>query len=336
MIRPDAQGREITTPEQLEAMAQGFRQSRILFTAYELDLFTAIDDGAATSAEVAARIGADARATDRLMNALVAVGLLGKADGVFINTPLGARFLVRGTADYMSTLGHGASLYGRWDSLTEAVRFGGTVLDRVTENAAEREAFIEAMHRRAVGTADQLIAHIDLDGVTRVLDVGGGSGVYSMAFCRARDGLSTVVLDLPEVTPLTHRYVAEGGYSQRIGTVNGDFLECDFGSGFDLVFFSAIVHSNAPDENRFLMEKAFAALEPGGRIAVQDFLMDESRLEPAFGAIFALNMLVNTRAGDTFTEGEIGGWLTDAGCENIVRCDTGPFTAMLVGTKPRA
>jgi 2-polyprenyl-3-methyl-5-hydroxy-6-metoxy-1,4-benzoquinol methylase len=335
MTGPGADGQGITTPEQLEAMAQGFRQSRILFTAYELDLFTAVGQGTATSAEVAARIGAEARATDRLMNALVAIGLLGKAGGVFANTPLGARFLVRGTDDYMSSLGHAAGLYGRWASLTEAVRAGGTVLERVTGDAAECDAFIEAMHHRAIKTADRLIAHIDLEGVARVLDVGGGSGVYSMAFCRAGDGLSAVVLDLPEVTPLTRRYVAEGGFAGRIDTADGDYLECDFGAGFDLVFFSAIVHSNAPDENRLLMKKAFAALKPGGRIAVQDFVMDESRVEPAFGAVFALNMLVNTPAGDTFTESEIGGWLTDAGCTNIVRRDTGPFTAMLLGTKLR-
>ena len=332
----DPERQEITAPEQLDAMAQGFRQSRILFTAYELDLFTAIGEGAATSVEAAARIGADARATDRLMNALATMGLLGKAGGTFTNTPLGTRFLVRGAADFMSNLGHAAGLYGRWASLTEAVRSGGTVLEPVTGDAAEREAFIEAMHRRAVKTADHLIAHIDLEGVGRVLDVGGGSGVYSMAFCRARDGLSAVVLDLPEVTPLTRAYVAEGGFAGRVDTVDGDYLECGFGGGFDLVFFSAIVHSNAPDENRLLMEKAFAALEPGGRIAVQDFVMDETRMEPAAGAVFALNMVVNTRAGDTFTEGEIAGWLTDAGCENIVRCDTGPVTAMMVGGKPRA
>ena len=333
MPNPDLQRVELTAPEQLEAMAYGFRQSRILFTAWELDVFGAVGEGAA-SEEVAGRIGADARATDRLLNALVAMGLLEKGNGVFSNTPLAARYLVKASPHAMSTLGHAATLYGRWGTLTGAVKAGTTVLPRVTDDEEDREAFIEAMHRRAINNADKLIADIDLDGVSRVLDVGGGSGVYAMAFCRAKDGLSATVLDLPEVTPLTRRYVEAGGFSGRVDTADGNYRKCDFGSGFDLVFFSAIVHSEPPAENQRLIDKAFAALNPGGRIAIQDFVMDETRTAPGFGALFALNMLVNTRAGDTFTEGEIRAWLEGAGCTDITRQDTGPFTAMLTGRKP--
>ncbi len=336
MTGPGSPQQEISTPQQLETMVQAFRQSRILFTAFELDLFSHVEDGVVTSRDVARRLGADTRATDRLMNALCALGLLHKENGVFRNSDVAARYLVRGSDDFMSNLGHAAGLYGRWATLTAAVMAGGTILDRVTDDRAEREAFIEAMHRRAVKTADELIAHIDLDGVGRVLDVGGGSGVYSMAFCRARDGLTAVVLDLPEVTPLTRQYVAAGGFAERIATVDGDYLAGDFPAGFDLVFFSAIVHANSPGENRLIIEKAFAALAPGGSIAIQDFVMDDSRTEPGHGAIFALNMLVNTRAGDTYTEGEIRGWLEAAGCRDVARRDTCPFTAMLTGRKPPA
>ena len=335
MARPGTNGQELNSPDQIDALGSAFWGSRVLLTAYELGVFTKIAEGAVTAPAVAERAAADARATERLMNALCALGLLVKEDGVYRNSEAAARCLVEGGDEYLSTLGHTATLFARWATLTEAVKAGTSVVPaKVTDDGEEREAFIEAMHRRALNKADALIALIDLEGVSRVLDVGGGSGVYAMAFCRAREGLSAVVLDLPEVTPLTRRYVEADGYADRIGTVDGDYLECDFGSGFDLVFFSAIVHSNSADENRTLVDKAFAALDPGGRIAIQDFVMDETRTRPGMGALFALNMLVNTRAGDSFTEGEIRDWLEKAGCQDIERIGTGPFTAMLVGHKP--
>ena len=103
-----------------------------------------------------------------------------------------------------------------------------------------------------------------------------------------------------------------------------------------MIFFSAIMHSNAPAENQLLIDKAFSALAPGGRIVIQDGVMDDSRTQPGTGALFALNMLVSTPAGDSYTEGEITGWLEKAGCVDISRTDSGPATAMMIGCKPAA
>ena len=314
------------------ALAGGFRASRTVLAAWELDVFTAIGAGAA-SAEVAARIGADARATDRLLNALVALGLLDKEDGRFTLTPAAARHLVRGQPEALNGLDHTAHLYRGWSTLDAAVRAGGSVRRDAGDDPAATEAFIAAMHTRARHSADALAAQLDMSGVRRVLDVGGGSGVFSMAFCRARPGLTAVVLDRPEVVALTRKYADQAGMAGRIETVADDYHTAEFGEGFDLVLFSSVVHINGPDENRALMGKAYDALLPGGRIVVADYVMEPDRTTPADGALFALNMLVNTAAGDTYTEAEIGGWLTAAGCDPVSRDGDGP-RALMIGVRP--
>lgn len=327
----------IAGPEDIQELARAFQKSRALLTAFDLDLFSILGDAALTSRELAGLAGTHPRATDRLLNALAALGLVRKHTGLFRNSEAAAMFLVRGRPGFLANLGHISNVYASWARLTQAVRTGSagtSVRERSEQNDPGIPAFIQAMHCRAGRSAGDLAALLDLSNVRRVLDVGGGSGAYAMAFCRANPELSAVVLDLPAVVPLTARYVAEAGLEGRIRALPGDYLEADFGSGFDLVFFSAIVHINSAEENARLMRKAFAALNPGGRIAVQDFVMDEDRTSPPAGALFALNMLVNTRAGDTYTESEIRAWLSAAGCEAMARLDTGPATSLLVGRKP--
>ncbi len=316
----------------LMAIAAAFRQSRVLLSGYDLGVFTAIGGGSPTAAEVAQKVGADERGIDRLLNALVAIGVLEKTAGRFRNGAAAARWLDAASPDCLSSLGHQSQLYAAWATLTDAVKAGGSVRER-RRDGSSLEAFIEAMDRRARDTANALAARIDLAGVDKVLDVGGGSGAFSIAFCRAREGLKATVLDLPEVVPLTARYVAAAGMQNRVSTVAGDFHDAPFGDGFDLVLFSAIVHMNGAEVNRRLMGKAFAALNPGGRIVIQDFVMGDDRTAPADGALFALNMLVNTGEGDTFTEAEMRAWLTDAGCARVTCDGADARLALVIGHK---
>jgi predicted O-methyltransferase YrrM len=323
----------ITTQREIQGLASAWQESRALLAAVELDLFTHAGAGA-TAPEIAALARTDPRCTDRLLSVMVTLGFMEKRGGRYYNSPGADEYLVRGRERYMSNLHHLAHTFRNWATLAEAVRAGTAVVDTRWESDDRREAFIEAMHRRARFEAEGLAARLALSGARRILDVGGGSGVYSMAMCRAREGLEAVVLDLPEVTRLTRRYVAEAGLEDRIRTVDGDYLTADFGvSKYDLVFFSAIVHINSPRENQSLMDRAFAALRPGGCIAVQDFIMEDDRLDPPSGALFALNMIVNTRAGDTYTRSEVAGWLDQAGCVNVKYEKTGPTTGMITGER---
>ncbi|HUU56843.1 MAG TPA: methyltransferase, partial [bacterium] len=297
------------TADDLHQLARAFFRSRILLTAYELGLFTALGDERKTSAEVAEELGTDARATDRLMSALAVLGLLTKEGGTFANTPASSRYLVVGRPEYMAGLMHTVNLWDSWSTLTDAVRAGTSVFERPGGEAGERrtEAFIAAMHYGASLRAERLVATLDLAGVSRVLDVGGGSGAYALAFARASKKITATVVDLPHVTPLTRRYVEAGGLSGKIDVVEGDANVDPLPRGYDLVFMSQLLHSNSPAQNEALIANGAAALNPGGRLVIQDFVVDEGRVGPPQAVIFALNMLVNTDAGDTYAEAEIRG-----------------------------
>lgn len=327
--------KEIASPDQIMELAFSFQRSRIFLTGYELGLFSVLGDGERSSEEVARAVGTEARATDRLLNALCAMGFLGKREGRFSNTPFTSRFLVKGKPEYMGGLMHIVHLWDTWNTLTQAVRQGRSVVAEHVNERGEKwlDAFIAAMHERARRNAPVVVAQFDLSGVYRVLDVGGGSGAYSMAFVRARDGIRATVFDLANVVPLAKKYIDQEGLSDKVKTIVGDYNKDDLGSNFDLVFLSAIVHSNSCDQNKALIQKASKALNPGGQLVTQDFIMDEDRTSPPFGALFSLNMLVGTEAGDTYTESEVRGWMGDAGLSQVERKDTEFGTTLIIGEK---
>ena len=321
------------TPKPIMELAMAFQHSRPLLTAFELGLFTALGDEARTSEATAEALDTEPRATDRLMNALVALGLLEKRSGRFSNTPLAAKYLVKGRQEYMGGLGHTNHLWDTWSRMTEVVRAGHPSGLAETNDRGDDwlRPFIAAMHFRARQNAGEVMSLLDLDGVSKVLDLGGGSGAYAMSFVRAGRGIAAVVFDLPNVLPLTRMYVAQEGLAAEVTTVAGDYLTAPLGDGYDLVFMSAVIHSNAADDNRILFRKAAAALNPGGQIVVQDFLMNEERDGPVTAALFALNMLVGTPEGDTYTESEVRSWMTEAGFRSITRKDTTFGTNLIFG-----
>jgi ubiquinone/menaquinone biosynthesis C-methylase UbiE len=325
------------TPEPIREIANAFQRSRILLTGYELGIFGALDNRRESSQDVARRLGTDWRATDRLMNALGAIGLLVKEEDRFRNSPSALRFLLPSSPDYMSGLMHTVHLWDTWSTLTEAVRLGTLVpapKQRRADPIVWTEAFIAAMNDRARKQAPVVAAQMDLKEGMRVLDVGGGSGAFAVAFVRAKRGVTATVFDLPNVLPLTERYVSEEGLLERIELVAGDYTTDELPGEYHLVFLSAIIHSNSPDQNRKLVRKCARALKPEGSLVVQDFIMDESRTDPPAGAFFALNMLVGTPSGDTYTESEIRDWMKEAGLFDINRVGTPFGSAQVRGRKP--
>ena len=174
---------------------------------------------------------------------------------------------------------------------------------------------------------------LDLSSVRRCLDIGAGSGAYVMALARANPAMRAVAFDLPEILPLTREYVRREKLLKQIDFAAGDFNRGGFGSGYDLVLLSAIVHMNDERQNRRLIARAAAALNRGGQLVVQDFIMGPDRTQPAVGALFALNMLVATAHGDSYTAAEIGAWMRAAGLKKIKKADTPFDAALLIGWK---
>jgi SAM-dependent methyltransferase len=326
---------ELLKPEEIRALANSFQQSRILLTAVELDIFTALEKKLMTSEQTALAIGTDPRATDRLMNALAALGLLRKVRGKFYNAENASQYLVREKPEFMGGLFHSLGLWNSWSTLTDAVRKGTSVFDRksVQSNIDWSDAFIAAMHYRGVKEAKILAVMLDLSSVRRMLDVGGGSGTFAMEFVKKNPQMSVVVFDLPNILPITQKYINAGNMNGKIELKGGSFLTDDFGDGYDLILLSAIVHMNGYDENNMLIKKCCGALNPGGQIIIKDWVMNEERIEPAGGAFFAINMLVGTKHGDTYTEIEMREWYNNAGISKIEKKETSLGGSLVIGTK---
>jgi len=199
------------------------------------------------------------------------------------------------------------TLWRRWGALSQVLRTGqpleaGSWEERPRE---DREAFIGAMHVIGKQMAPEIVRSIPLEGVESILDVGGASGTYAAAFLRARQGLRVTLFDLPSVIPLASKRMEREGLLDRVRLVAGDFERDPLPQGHDMVFLSAIVHQNNREQNRGLFSKGHRALNPGGRLVIRDHVMDPSRTQPQAGAIFAVNMLVSTRGGTTYTFEEL-------------------------------
>ena len=322
-------------PDDLNRMVRGYQESRILLSALELDVFTAVGEGA-TAAVVARRCGTDRRATELLLNALVALGVLRLTGDAYANAPAAAQFFVAGAPDDARiALRHNLSLWSTWSSLTDAVREGHTAL---RAEMRERDddwtvPFIAAMHRGATTRAPLVVEAVGARGVRRMLDVGGGSGAYAIAFAHADPELTAVVLDLPTVLPIAAGHIEEAGLSKRVTTRAGDLRKDDFGRDFDLVFLSSICHMLGPDGNRDLLARAARALAPGGRVVIQDFILEPDRTGPRQAVLFAINMLVGTEAGSTYTEADYAAWLTAAGLSELRRVRLRGPADLMVGTR---
>jgi len=319
-------------PDDLYEMTRSYMPSRALLTALELDVFTAVGEG--VSAErVAQTIHAHPRATEMLLNALVSLKLLEKRDGVFFNSARSARFFRHGSRDNARDgLLHIANIWHRWSTLTECVRAGSSVASRERDDAAVK-AFIAAMDRNARERAGAVVKAVTTSGIKRMLDLGGGSAAYSIAFARAMPELKSEILDLGEVVPLARENIRKAGLADRIMTRVGDMLHDRLGKDYDLILASQICHMFSEVENRELFRRACDALAPKGQFVVQDFILEPSKTAPRAAALFALNMLVGTQAGSTYSEPEYAAWMREAGFRDVRRVRLPGPSGLMIGVR---
>jgi SAM-dependent methyltransferase len=264
-----------------------------------------------TVGNIARAIATDPRATEILLDAVTALGLLKKSGSSYRNTETARKFLVQDSPLYQGDmLRHADNLWKSWSGLDEVIKSG------LPNRSGGRDygSFIRAMHNNAVFRAKGVISAIDLKGVRRALDLGGGPGTYSMELARKK--IDVTHFDLPEAIVIAKEIVAEHGI-KNIHFTAGDFHTDDIGRGYDLVFISQILHSLSIDESLALIAKSRDAMGPKGRIAIHEFLLDKDRAHPVPAALFSVNMLVNTAAGRSCSVQEMRGWLTKAGFKGI-------------------
>jgi precorrin-6B methylase 2 len=310
-------------PNSIREFVSSFQKSRILLSGFELDIFTNLDAAGSSAKQIAKTLNLNEHACDRLLNALVSLGFLLKQDQLFFNTEDSYSFLSKNSPNYMGGLMHSNHLWNTWSNLSQVVRSGKSAHPAEINERGDDwlYAFISAMHDRAIKQAPLQLAKIDVSEINSVLDIGGGSGAYSMEFVSIKPEIEATVFDLPNVVPITQKFIEKEGFSTRIKTYTGDYTTDDLPNGYDMVFLSAIIHSNSLEVNQDLIKKCFKSLNNKGKIVIQDWIMNNDRTQPTSGAIFAINMLVGTEAGDCFTELEVTDMLTAAGFSNISRLE---------------
>ena len=304
----------MNTPESLLTLSRAFQESRVLLTGAELNLFTLLSKEALTAGALASRLGADLRALTVTLDALAGMGLLVKADGTYRTAPDAACLAEDAPDSILPMLLHAAALWDRWSGLTRKI--GGTPLSERPPAAATR-AFIEAMHVVSSPQAARLAADVGVGAARRLLDVGGGPGTYAAAFLRAAPQLRATLFDLPPVVEIARERLSAAGLLDRVTLVAGDFESDELPAGHDLAWLSAIIHQNGPAQNDALYGRIFRALAPGGRLVLRDHVMERGRTRPRTGALFAVNMLVGTAHGGTYTFEEIRSGLERAGFVRI-------------------
>jgi predicted O-methyltransferase YrrM len=268
-----------------------------------------------------------------LLNALVSLKLLEKKEETFFNTPASARFFSEGSRETARPgLMHTAHLWHRWSQLTECVREGTSVAAGSRDGNWVR-AFIAAMDRNARERAGAVVKAIGTSGIKSMLDLGGGSGAYSIAFARTGPGLKAEMMDLGDVIPLAQENIRQAGLADRIRTRVGDMLCDPLGENYDLVLVSAICHMFSPEENRKLLRRAYNALAPAGRVVIQDFILEPGKTAPRAAALFSLNMLVGTRAGSSYSEPEYMTWLREAGFSDVRRVRLPGPSGLMIGVR---
>jgi SAM-dependent methyltransferase len=295
-----------------------FWTSRIILTAAELDIFTLLDEGPTTSSSLSRRINSDVRATDRLLNSLVALDFLEKQEDTFSLSAKGRFLSSRHPQTILPSILHFSGLWQSWSQLTSVVKTGEPAKRAGTEmDLTHRKAFIGAMDVAGRKLSIQLAETFDASRFKRFLDIGGASGTYTIAFLRKNPQMTAVLFDLPPVIPIARERMEAEKLTDRVVLTAGDYNKDAIPSGCDLALLSAIIHQNSPAENHNLFAKILAVLDPGGVLLIRDFIMDSSRTKPITGALFALNMLVNTAAGDTYTFAEVNEALQKAGFINV-------------------
>lgn len=334
---------EMESPEaQLMSMSQAFMRSQILFTGVELGVFEELAKKPATPAEAAKRLKISLRGADILFHALASLDLLEKKGEKFRLSPVADKCLVNGRPGYMGNIiRHSANLQAGWSRLADVVREGHPAFPRPTAGKTDegRQAlrnFILGMADLAEPMARAMVDRLDLRGVRRTLDVGGGPGTYTFALIRKKPDIEGAIFDMPHVIPITIEQIERHGLQSKIGTIQGDFNVDGLGSGYDLVVMSNVLHSNSPAECKKLVKKGFNALNPGGRLVINEFTLRRNRTGPPIGAIFSVNMLVGTPGGSSYSSEEITGWMKAAGFGAFEKFELMGRSTVVVGRKSAA
>jgi ubiquinone/menaquinone biosynthesis C-methylase UbiE len=330
------------TPERLMELSFAYAPPLIISAGVSNQVFDSLEDGAKTPEQVAEKTGASARALRILMNALAGLNLLKKdRQGKYSLTPESAAFLLSknpGThAGFFGTIA--PQIISRWLRLSDIVREGRPVVavNQETEGTEFFSQLVENIIPLSYPPAQKLADHLKVAKTKndiRVLDLAAGSGIWGIALAQKSPGLRVTAVDWAGMIPTTKRITQKFGVGDRFNYVEGDILEANFGSGYDIATLGHILHSEGEDRSRQLLAKTFRALKSGGTIAIAEWLVNDDRTKPLPSLMFAVQMLVNTEKGDTFSFNEIKNWLEKAGFKKVRKVEAPGPSPLILATKP--
>lgn len=326
-------------PTVLMQMHSSFAASRVLTASVQLDVFSPIAAGCTDAAAVARACGATERGVRMLLDALLATGLLAGGNGSYRLAPLARQYLVRESPDYVGALFESDALWQSWTGLTDAIRTGRPSV--AVDQQAKAEEFFPTLVRtlhilnrepaRRAAEALKVAAH---PGRLDVIDIGCGSAIWSIAVAEQAPQAHVVAQDFPALMPVVREYAERHGVAGRFDYLPGNLRDVDLGEDrYDLALLGNIVHSEGEESSRALFARLARALRPGGRIAIVDMVPDDDRSGPVYPLLFALNMLVNTQLGDTYTLAEYRAWLEKAGFTTVHTADIGLHSPMIIAER---
>jgi len=306
----------IRTFEEFRTALAAYRLPRIILTALDLDLFTAIGARSWAIPPLAKKLRVSPRGLDILCRNLACAGLLIRAGSRYRNSPLGRAELSRKSPAYRwAYLDLLRNHWDDWSTLTRSVRLGKPVEDKeAPDDPAYRRRFTWAMHHRSLDVAPKIAAQVDLRDAGTLLDLGGGPGTYALAFLKRNPALRATVCDRAPALKVAKEIAATVPHGGRLSYLPLDFVSTAIPGRYDVIWFSNVLHIYSPDENRRLFRKMAKALAPGGRLLIQDaFLHDKNGLHPQEASLFAVTMLLFTDRGNTYSVRETAAWLKRAG-----------------------
>ena len=333
--------RKQVTPERLMELSFAYAPPLIISAAVSNRVFDSLEDSAKTAVQVAEKTGASARALRILMNALIGLGLLKKdRQGKYSLTSESAAFLLSknpGThAGFFGTIT--PNLISRWLQLSDIVREGRptVAVNQETEGTEFFSHLVENIIPMSYPAAQKLGDHLKIAKTKdeiRVLDLAAGSGIWGIALAQKSPRVTVRAVDWAGMIPTTKQITEKYGVGDRFNFVEGDLLEADFGNDYDIAILGHILHSEGEDRSRNLLKKTFRALKSGGVIAIAEWLVNDQRTEPLHGLMFAVQMLVNTEKGDTFSFNEIKNWLENAGFKKVRELPAPGPSPLILATK---
>jgi len=326
-------------PEILHQMHFSFVPSRVLSAGLQLGVFSHLAAGRQTVAAVARAAGSNERGMRMLLDAMAPLGLLTKRNKRYRLTPLASRYLVRKSPDYLGSFFESDGLWESWGQLVEVIRSGKPAYRVEQQELAEQffPVLVRTLHvlqRERARVAARALDSAGRRKGLRVLDVACGSGVWGIPYAELNGTARITVQDFPAILKVTRQYLQRHGVLRQYDFLPGDLNTVDFGvSRYDLAILGNIVHSEGERSSRSLIRKLYRALASGGRLVIVDMIPNDQRTGPAFPVFFALNMLVNTESGDTFTLAEYSRWLQEAGFIRVVTKEIGSHSPLIIGIK---